>query len=207
MIRGQGTEQRQPLRDNHIWNTEDEVLPGPCGLGIPGSSGLLVFDVASCSITGFSVVALPSFLRRSVMDKPAIRSVCAYIPRLFECAEIDFQDRSALYGYIISAASRPNGLDSFHDPWVSKKVLARTTERQERSYAPKHTLNLTTTYSCTRGIPRTASAYCLIGWPSSMTCGKTSGEPIMKYNNRVRKDKDSAMSTERAVQVVHFQKH
>ncbi|XP_075728159.1 uncharacterized protein LOC142769102 [Rhipicephalus microplus] len=99
-------EQRQPLQDNHIWNTEDKVLPGPCGLGIPGSSSLLVFDVASCSITGFSVVALPSFLRRSVEDKPAIRSVCAYIPRLFECAEIDFQDRSALYGYIISAVQQ-----------------------------------------------------------------------------------------------------
>ncbi|KAL1441034.1 hypothetical protein MTO96_008954 [Rhipicephalus appendiculatus] len=119
MVRGQSMEQQQRLHDNHIRNTDDEVLPGGrhegkdlCnrkdvsnyvdGLGAPWSSGLLVFDVASGSITGFPVMPLPSLLRRNSEDKPAIGSGTAYIPGLFECAEIDFQDREAPYSYIIS---------------------------------------------------------------------------------------------------------
>lgn len=119
MVRGRSLGQKQRQHDNQTLITVDKFLPGGSydgkdigdrtnasncadGVGVPW----LDLDVAPLSITGFPVVPLPSLLRRNFEDKPAIGSGTAYIPGLFECAEIDFQDRLALYGYIISVVQQ-----------------------------------------------------------------------------------------------------
>ncbi|KAH7962956.1 hypothetical protein HPB52_018919 [Rhipicephalus sanguineus] len=123
MVRGRSLGQKQRQHDNQTWIAVDKVLPGGSyefqdmgnrkrasncvdGVGVPWSASLLDFDVAPLSISGFPVVPLPSLLLRNSEDKPAIGSGTAYIPGLFECAEIDFQDRSALYGYTISVVQQ-----------------------------------------------------------------------------------------------------